>query len=86
MERRRLKGKTGVSGIMTRVERVFTVLEGSRPDRVPNMPLISFATARLVGISAGEYYRSTDAMAKSILAGTGDLRLRRCDRRRGSHR
>lgn len=69
VERRRLKGKTGVSGIMTRVERVFTVLEGSRPDRVPNMPLISFATARLVGISAGEYYRSTDAMAKSILAG-----------------
>jgi uroporphyrinogen decarboxylase len=54
---------------LNRAERVLTVLEGKIPDRVPNVPMISFATAGLVGIKANAYYCSASAMAEAILAG-----------------
>lgn len=54
---------------MKPVERVLAVLAGKIPDRVPNVPMISFATARLLGVNAKEYYTSSDAMAKAIVAG-----------------
>ena len=52
-----------------RLQRILTVLDGGVPDRVPNLPLISFATARLVGVKANDYYRSAASMSRCLLAG-----------------
>ena len=54
---------------MNGFERISTVLDGKIPDRVPNMPMISFATARLIGVDATGYYTSSEKMTEAILAG-----------------
>lgn len=61
--------RDGDIDIMNPAERIFNVLEGKIPDRVPNFPMLSFAAARLTGVDAGTYYSSSEEMTKAILTG-----------------
>ncbi len=53
---------------MTSLERVLTVFQGSTPDKIPVIPIIGQAAARLNGMALSEELKSPDALAASRIA------------------
>ena len=53
---------------MQSLERVLSVFQGQRPDRVPVIPIIGQAAARLNGMTIKEELRSPETLAESRLA------------------
>lgn len=53
---------------MTSLERIHAVLQGKTPDKIPVIPIISQAAARLNGMTISEELRSPDTLAASRIA------------------
>lgn len=53
---------------MTGKERIYAVLNGTKPDMLPVFPKISFATAKYAGYTVGQYMSNPVAMCESVLA------------------
>ncbi|MBA7703586.1 Uroporphyrinogen decarboxylase [subsurface metagenome] len=53
---------------MQSLERALSVFQGQRPDRVPVIPIVGQAAARLNGMSIKEELRSPETLAESRLA------------------
>ena len=54
---------------MTGKERVFAVLAGRPVDRLPALPILHSAYARLAGVPLGQYYGDAAVMARAIVEG-----------------
>jgi uroporphyrinogen decarboxylase len=50
---------------MTSLERVLAVFEGNRPDRIPVIPIVGQAAAKLNGMTMGEELKSSEVLAGS---------------------
>ena len=54
---------------LTSLERVRKTLRGEATDRIPVVPILHYATARLVGATIRQFGTDADVMSRSLVAG-----------------